>query len=94
VSHRVLIDLKFSDRDGADRNDDVGRNFRATRRDADRFLVRRLIEAVGLAPVRAEEGKQPLDSGVVIDLLDILEVIVEIIELSGDLPAGRSGWLV
>src|SRR6185437_7278354 len=74
--HRILLCLEFGDRNGADGNDDVGRNVQAAGRDPDRFLVRCFVEAIGLALVRAEEGKQPLDTDVIIDLLDLQEARV------------------
>ena len=71
--HRIFLRLEFRNRNGADGNDDVGRNIQPARRDPDGLLARCFIEAVGLALVRTEKGKKPLYSDLVIDLLDLLK---------------------
>src|SRR5579871_628225 len=84
--HRILLRPEFGDRNGADRNDDVGRHVQATRREPDRLLVRCFIKAVSLATVRAKERKEPLDSDLVVDLLDLQEARIVEMELLRKIP--------
>src|SRR5574337_1194489 len=54
----------------ADLDHHVRRQAGAPRRVADRLGARRLVQAVGLAPVRRQEREQPIDAARVVDLLD------------------------
>jgi hypothetical protein len=62
--HRGGIGADFR----ADFDDRVGRDVEAPGRGADGLGIRRLIEAIGLSLIGAQEREQPLDTDLVVDL--------------------------
>ncbi len=69
---------------GADLDDDVGRDVGLARRGENRVRRRRLVQAVGAAPIGAEEREQPPHVLALVDLLDQLDVRRREVELLGE----------